>query len=732
MSKRKIGKKANPNKVVVTKRKMALIIAGTLVLLSASGTLAYFLTPSSSPGVAQPLQQSPTLPASLPSKQYIYAGGRMVASEQQQGAPLLSPRPGDLTANAVNGSQISLTWTDGNADEAGFKLERTAGAVDTYMEIANIPVNATSYTDSGLTGTTTYYYRIKAYGTPNGDTEYSNEAQATTLPDNLLLADDYNDNSLNTTKWIANSLASSTTDMAVGVNETNQRLEIGPLLENATGNHFNGLKSLITYDFTGAYCYVQLVQPPGSATGGSAILTISSTVSGTTSYYRIVVSAGTLKCLRGSASGQTVTLASITFDPINHKFLRIRHDSSTNKAVFETAPDNVGVPGKWTQRASDTWSALLVRLTEVRFEVAAGTSAQTPAPGTVIFDNFRAAKAGVPAPTISNAAATNVTNTTATISWNTSQAADSQVEYGLSTSYGNLTTVTDTSPRVTSHSVALSNLQPGTLYHCRVKSRTQTNSLATSGDFTFATPPLPDTIIFADDFDNYSLDEAKWVANSLFSDTADSTVVVNETNQFLQIGPLLQNMAGGHYNGIRSAGAYNFAGAYCYVRLAQMPEGATSASSGLTLGTDVNNNYSIRVAVGSLVCEKKIWGTTTGLFSTPFDSVGHRFLRIRHSSANGQIVFETATENAGQPDGWTQLFAEAWNTSAIPVSALQFELKAGTSAAEANELGYVAFDDFKVARPTGQVGSIPTGAGQTWYGRLRSLVDSVSNALWLG
>ena len=89
------------------------------------------------------------------------------------------------------------------------------------------------------------------------------------------------------------------------------------------------------------------------------------------------------------------------------------------------------------------------------------------------------------APVISNVAAGGITTTGATITWNTNENSDSQVEYGLTTAYGQSTTLNPA--LVTAHSQGLSGLTSGTLYHYRVKSRDASGNLAISGDFTFTT-----------------------------------------------------------------------------------------------------------------------------------------------------------------------------------------------------------------------------------------------------
>jgi hypothetical protein len=94
-------------------------------------------------------------------------------------------------------------------------------------------------------------------------------------------------------------------------------------------------------------------------------------------------------------------------------------------------------------------------------------------------------------PAISNVVISNLTVSSAIISWTTNEASDSQIEYGTTAAYGSSTSLN--SSLVTSHSQALSGLTPGTLYHHRVKSKDAAGNLAASGDYTFTTATLPDT-----------------------------------------------------------------------------------------------------------------------------------------------------------------------------------------------------------------------------------------------
>lgn len=86
-----------------------------------------------------------------------------------------------------------------------------------------------------------------------------------------------------------------------------------------------------------------------------------------------------------------------------------------------------------------------------------------------------------PSPVISGAAA--ATSANATITWTTNQASTSEVQYGTTTAYASASPVN--SALVTSHSVTLTGLTGGTVYHYRILSTNASGVRATSGDLTF-------------------------------------------------------------------------------------------------------------------------------------------------------------------------------------------------------------------------------------------------------
>lgn len=88
--------------------------------------------------------------------------------------------PTSLQARASSSSQIVLTWFDNNTKESGFAVERSFNAGTGFIQIATTAQNLTTYSDLGLQASTTYYYRVRAFGRNDLYSSYSNIASATT------------------------------------------------------------------------------------------------------------------------------------------------------------------------------------------------------------------------------------------------------------------------------------------------------------------------------------------------------------------------------------------------------------------------------------------------------------------------------------------------------------------------------------------------------------------------
>src|SRR5512137_635274 len=105
---------------------------------------------------------------------------KVIGKEGQYCSTTPPAAPTGLAATAVSSSQINLTWTDNAANETGFKIEGCTGAgCSNFAQIATVGSDVNSYSNTGLTASTGYSYRVRAYNAA-GDSDYSNTASATT------------------------------------------------------------------------------------------------------------------------------------------------------------------------------------------------------------------------------------------------------------------------------------------------------------------------------------------------------------------------------------------------------------------------------------------------------------------------------------------------------------------------------------------------------------------------
>ncbi|MDP4207914.1 MAG: fibronectin type III domain-containing protein [Bacteroidota bacterium] len=87
--------------------------------------------------------------------------------------------PANLSATLVNNNLIKLTWTDNSSSELNYKVERSLTGTSAWDVIATANKNSTSYSNTGLSLKTQYYYRVQATNS-HGSSAYSNTATVRT------------------------------------------------------------------------------------------------------------------------------------------------------------------------------------------------------------------------------------------------------------------------------------------------------------------------------------------------------------------------------------------------------------------------------------------------------------------------------------------------------------------------------------------------------------------------
>lgn len=108
----------------------------------------------------------------------VCEGTAVTVLYQTSTTPVVPSAPDNLTATAISSSQINLAWGASNG-ATSYTVSRATSSGGTYTTLGS--VSGTSYANTGLAGSTTYYYKVTASNSA-GTSAASNVASATTLP----------------------------------------------------------------------------------------------------------------------------------------------------------------------------------------------------------------------------------------------------------------------------------------------------------------------------------------------------------------------------------------------------------------------------------------------------------------------------------------------------------------------------------------------------------------------
>ncbi|MBI3805610.1 MAG: fibronectin type III domain-containing protein [Nitrospirae bacterium] len=469
----------------------------------------------------------------------------------------------------ANAGNALLSWNPNTeADLAGYKIYYgpSPGSYGAPIDVGN----QTSYTITGL-GTQTYYFAVTAYNTAGGESDFSNEVLksfADTTPPVLSGITAANITSSSAVlSWTSNETATTQVDYGI-TTAYGASSSLNSTLTTSHGQTLTNLSPSTIYHYrvrsrdaagnvgiSGDNTFTTAAAPdttPPAISGISTtnVSTTGATISWTTNetsdtqiQYGVTIGYGSATVQNTALTpSHSQSITGLTPSTIYH-FRVLSRDAAGNLATSgdntftttalpdTTAPVVSGIVASNMTATSAviTWSTNEAASSQVNYGTTSTYGSASPVDTTLVTSHSRTltnliasttyhyrvvskdaagnstnsadktfTTSGTPdttPPLISGSAAGNITATGATISWNTDEAATSQVEYGPTSSYGSLSPLNTT--LLTNHSQALTNLNSATTYHYRILSKDGVGNTSVSGDGTFTTQQIssqpPDT-----------------------------------------------------------------------------------------------------------------------------------------------------------------------------------------------------------------------------------------------
>ncbi len=419
-----------------------------------------------------------------------------------------------VTVSPVTATGATITFTTSEVGNARVEYGTTAGygqstPLDTDLALSH------SVTLSGLTPNTLYHYRIITSDEIGNENITPDETFTTTT-----LGAQANVGSADTTPPVISGVGTVTlglTDATI-VWETNE-LSISTLEYGTTPNYgshatlplsallahsatLTGLAASTTY----YYCIHATDIAGNSTTSCPHSFTTQATSSGGYEAMPNVPVTPPLQPVEPpqlpqtptpevpGSGGQlaTVTITAVEASTVSQTEVTItwHTDVPADSQVFYGDSENLGSASELSLTLTTSHSVTLSGLTpntnyvfRVQSKPVGALTATTP--GYYEFTTLSHEVPIVAPANIIAVSASGITATSATITWLTDKAATAHVEYGISPGYGVVSTSNLT--LATSHAITLTDLEPATAYHFRVRSVDEAENETFSEDYTFTT-----------------------------------------------------------------------------------------------------------------------------------------------------------------------------------------------------------------------------------------------------
>lgn len=135
--------------------------------------------------------------------------------------------PTGLVATGMSSSTVQVAWSDNATNELGYVVQRSPNGSGSWSQVASLGAGAQSFSDTGLSGGTAYFYRTYAYN--GSQSEYSNVDSAMTM----ISYTDYLAQEI-TVRYGSVTNGFSATHTNDGVTQMLQEVETDGLIQNRT------------------------------------------------------------------------------------------------------------------------------------------------------------------------------------------------------------------------------------------------------------------------------------------------------------------------------------------------------------------------------------------------------------------------------------------------------------------------------------------------------------------
>jgi hypothetical protein len=412
-----------------------------------------------------------------------------------------APGISSVASSSITATGATITWL---TDEQGSSIvdygTTTSYGTSTTETDTGTRVISHSVALTGLTGGTTYHFQVRSKddaGTPNTGTSSDYTFTTTAAPDttapsisNIVATPTHNSVQIT---WDTNEAASSYVDYGTTASygTTTSEVDTSPRVTSHSVT-ISSLSSATVYHFR--------LNSKDAATNNGQSTDQTFTTSAAPDTTAPVISS-----VVATPSGTSVVITWTT-DENASSIVDYGATSSygTTTSEADTSPRVTSHSVTISSLSSQTVYHFRVKSNDASSNLATGTD------GTFTTTD-------VTAPVISNIVATPSYNSVQ-ITWDTNENASTYVDYGTTASYGTTTSETNTSPRVTSHSVTISGLLASTTYHFRLNSTDASTNNGQSTDQTFTTSATPDTT-------------APVISNIVATPTYNSVQITWDTNE---------------------------------------------------------------------------------------------------------------------------------------------------------------------------------------------------------